>query len=245
MLSKDFYMNFKTIVKNYQVSEPFNNIVIDNFLKEDVYQELQKEVDKLCISPSENWRFYKNAYGGIDEHENQIGKRQIDGTQNMLPTMQKVIKFFNSNFFLSLIKEISGIKDLETIKDYSNSGYHQTGKNGFLEIHHDFNLSHHDSGLFRQINFLFYLNSDWEENWGGHLELWDPEVKNCFSKILPIGNRVVMFNIDNAPHGHPHPLQCPQGVFRKSFALYYYNRTEPKYNLTKRALWKQELTSNL
>jgi hypothetical protein len=59
--------------------------------------------------------------------------------------------------------------------------------------------------------------------------------------ISPIANRVVMFNIDKAPHGHPHPLQCPEEINRKSLALYYYNNQKPKYNLVQRAIWKSEI----
>jgi hypothetical protein len=50
-----------------------------------------------------------------------------------------------------------------------------------------------------------------------------------------------MFNIDKAPHGHPHPLQCPEEINRKSLALYYYNNQKPKYNLVQRAIWKSEI----
>jgi hypothetical protein len=32
---------------------------------------------------------------------------------------------------------------------------------------------------------------------------------------------------DISYHGHPDPLQCPEGVFRKSIALYYYTPTRP------------------
>jgi hypothetical protein len=60
-------------------------------------------------------------------------------------------------------------------------------------------------------------------------------------KISPISNRIVMFNIDMAPHGHPHPLQCPEEITRKSLALYYYNTDLPKYNLVHRAIWKREI----
>ena len=38
--------------------------------------------------------------------------------------------------------------------------------------------------LDRRLNILIYLNHNWKDNNGGHLELWDKEMKNCEKKIL-------------------------------------------------------------
>jgi Rps23 Pro-64 3,4-dihydroxylase Tpa1-like proline 4-hydroxylase len=240
VLSNSFYTNLKTYKDSYLNENPFPHVVIDNFLKESVYQDLMVEIDE--ISKKTDSFFVNNAYGVVDEHDSQKGKRQIDGTKQMLPKMKEVIMFLNSKYFLSLVKEISGFKTLESTPDYSNSGYHQTSRGGFLDVHHDFNLSHHDNGLYRQINFLMYLNKDWDSSWGGDLELWNKDMSGPNKIIPPIGNRVVMFNIDKAPHGHPHPLKTPEGIHRKSFALYYYNREKPNYDLVKRAIWSNEIT---
>ncbi len=70
---------------------------------------------------------------------------------------------------------------------------------------------------------MLYLNRDWEEDFGGHIELWDSGMKQCIKKILPIFNRVVIFNTtETSFHGHPEPLNCPTDRSRKSLALYYY-----------------------
>jgi len=70
---------------------------------------------------------------------------------------------------------------------------------------------------------LVYLNKDWQEEWGGKLELWDTQMKACEKKVLPVFNRCVIFNTDaDSYHGHPEPTTCPEDVFRRSIALYYY-----------------------
>jgi hypothetical protein len=70
---------------------------------------------------------------------------------------------------------------------------------------------------------LIYLNEDWQDSYGGHLELWDKEVKNAVVKVLPLMNRCVIFNTDeDSFHGHPDPLTTPNGLKRKSIAMYYY-----------------------
>ena len=52
------------------------------------------------------------------------------------------------------------------------------------------------------------------------------------SRILPIFNRVVIFNTnDFTYHGHPDPLQCPENKSRKSLALYYFSNGRPSTEL--------------
>src|SRR5205085_6755926 len=70
---------------------------------------------------------------------------------------------------------------------------------------------------------LLYLNRDWREDYEGQLELWDETMTRCRQRILPIFNRCVIFNTTSSSfHGHPVPLACPEGMTRKSIALYYY-----------------------
>jgi hypothetical protein len=72
------------------------------------------------------------------------------------------------------------------------------------------------------------LNKDWKEEYGGHLELWNREVTQCEAKILPVFNRLTVFGTtDFTFHGHPNPLLCPEGMTRKSLALYYFTNGRP------------------
>jgi hypothetical protein len=78
-----------------------------------------------------------------------------------------------------------------------------------------------------------YLNKDWHEEYGGHLQLWDREVTHCEAKVLPIFNRMMIFGTtDFTFHGHPDPLQCPEGMTRKSLALYYFSNGRPAEEIT-------------
>jgi hypothetical protein len=77
------------------------------------------------------------------------------------------------------------------------------------------------------------LNKDWKEEFGGHLELWNRDVRQCEAKILPLFNRLVVFGTtDFTFHGHPNPLQCPEGMTRKSLALYYFTNGRPADEMT-------------
>ena len=96
-----------------------------------------------------------------------------------------------------------------------------------MKIHVDF-CRHPETNLDRRLNLLLYLNKDWREEYGGHLELFDTDVESCQKKILPLFNRMVIFNTtDYTYHGHPDPLTCPQGLCRNSLALYYFSNGRP------------------
>jgi hypothetical protein len=46
--------------------------------------------------------------------------------------------------------------------------------------------------------------------------------------VAPLFNRVMIFGTtDFTYHGHPDPLQCPEGMTRKSLALYYFSNGRP------------------
>lgn len=80
-----------------------------------------------------------------------------------------------------------------------------------------------DMHAWRKLNMIVYLNDDWQESYGGHLQLWDADMKHCVKKVLPNFGRVVIFRTDmKSNHGHPDPLTCPPGRTRKSLATYYY-----------------------
>ncbi|HWB62556.1 MAG TPA: 2OG-Fe(II) oxygenase, partial [Chitinophagales bacterium] len=125
-----------------------------------------------------------------------------------------------------------GIKNLVPDPVFEGGGLHQIKPGGYLKVHADFN-KHRGTGLDRRLNVLIYLNENWDESYGGHFELWDKEMKNCEVKILPLFNRMAMFNTtDFSYHGHPNPLTCPPDRSRRSIALYYYSNGRPASEVT-------------
>ena len=105
---------------------------------------------------------------------------------------------------------------------------HQIEPGGKLAVHADFNR-HPRNGIDRRLNALLYLNPDWRDEYGGHLQLWDRNMTKCEARIAPLFNRMVVFSTtDFSYHGHPDELTCPVGVTRKSLALYYYTNGRPK-----------------
>jgi hypothetical protein len=76
---------------------------MDDFFREDVIEKLLDEVEFIASNPNELWRFVGG--GDYDQHDAQVNKKQIYNIDNMLPTMQEVIKYLNSKQFLKIVSE--------------------------------------------------------------------------------------------------------------------------------------------
>jgi 2-oxoglutarate-Fe(II)-dependent oxygenase superfamily protein len=123
---------------------------------------------------------------------------------------------------VGFLEQLTGIEGLIPDPYFWGGGLHQITRGGYLKVHADFNR-YSKLRLDRRLNLLLYLNRDWKEEYGGHLELWNEQMTTCERKILPIFNRCVVFSTtDYSYHGHPDPLNCPEQQTRKSLALYYY-----------------------
>ena len=68
---------------------------------------------------------------------------------------------------------------------FKGAGLHCIEQGGYLNVHVDFNKQ---GDLNRRINSLLYLNEDWDDSYGGHLELWNKDLSECVKSISPDAN---------------------------------------------------------
>ena len=199
----------------YSQVSPFPHVVIDDFLPPSVLEAVLNEFPQ---AKSGNWKIFENASEKklASIHELQMGKL----TRFLLYQL-------NSSTFLTFLEQLTGIDGLIPDPHFVGGGLHQIKRGGYLKMHVDFN--HYERlKLDRRLNLLIYLNQNWSEAYGGHLELWDQDMTRCEKKILPIFNRCVIFSTtDFSYHGHPEPLTSPEDTTRKSLALYYYSNGRP------------------
>ena len=194
----------------YQEGVPFPHFVFDDFFDDNVVEKVLSEFPG------------KNDIDWIDYYDGNQVKLANEKESNIGFFTRYLLYSLNSSTFLTFLEELTGISDLISDPYFRGGGLHNIFRGGKLGVHIDFN-KHQKYNLDRRLNLLLYLNKDWEEEFGGHIELWDPEMKQCITKVLPIFNRMVIFNTTEASfHGHPEPLNCPTDRSRKSLALYYY-----------------------
>ncbi len=139
-----------------------------------------------------------------------------------LPGVSELIEFAHQPKFLQWLEKVTGEDKLLPDPYLFGGGLHRIKRGGSLGMHIDFN--YHGIGLYRRLNLLLYLN-DWKPEWGGYLSLAGKKL------IAPEANTMVVFTTDDLSwHGHPEPLECPEGVYRDSIALYYYSAIKPTRN---------------
>ncbi len=206
---------------SYRTAEPFPHIVLDGFFAAEAI--LDKVLEEFPSKDQIKWTKY-DSY-----HEVKLASK---GESQLGPFTRYLIYHLNSSSFINFLEELTGIKGLIPDPHLEGGGLHQILRGGKLGIHADFN-KHLKLNLDRRINFIVYLNKEWKEEYGGHIELWDRTMKRCARKVLPVFNRVLIFDTtDFAFHGHPEPLNCPEDRSRKSLALYYFSNGRPDEKLS-------------
>ena len=211
------------LAATYQAATPFPHVVIDNFIPdEDVIDEVLSEFP---------------APGSVDwiHYNQQTEKKLASRDESQIGSVTRhLLQQFNSSVFCLFLESLTGIEGIIPDPHFWGGGLHQIERGGFLKIHSDFNR-YEKLKLDRRLNVLLYLNKDWREEYGGYLELWDRKMTHCVVKTAPAFNRVVIFNTTSFTyHGHPDPMQSPEGMTRKSLALYYYTNGRKAHEMTKR-----------
>lgn len=203
----------------YAVAAPFPHCVIDDFLPGWAAEQL------LARFPGPEAPFWFDwAKGDTTNQPKKQGLGHISRLEGADPYIFSVLFAFNSYPFIHFLETLTGIDGLIPDPHYHGGGLHQILPGGKLKVHADFNYLE-KLKLYRRINVLLYLNKNWKPEYGGDIELWNRDMSACKQKIAPVFNRCVIFNTDShSYHGHPEPLNCPQGMTRKSIALYYYTR---------------------
>ena len=202
----------------YCFAEPFPHVVVDNFLPESV---ARLALDHFPREALRSDRVFDHGYAGL--HKRQILPDDCDAT------VRQLFHFFNSRTMLEFLEGLTTIQGLISDPYFIGGGYHEIGRGGKLGIHADFRINE-QLHLHRRINVIIYLNEHWKSEYGGELELWDREMKAKCLSVAPLFNRCVIFNTDaDSYHGHPDPLQTPEGVLRRSIALYYYTASKEIY----------------
>ncbi len=203
----------------YLAGEPFPHVMIDDFLGPEALDPILTEFP----SPEESEWFRRD-----NEHEVKLS---LNETDKMGPATRALMAELNGQVFMEFLERLTGIEGLIPDPYLFGGGLHQIRRGGYLKVHSDFNR-HPRLALDRRLNVLIYLNKDWQDDWGGHFELWDSDMTASRKKIAPVFDRFVVFaTTSHSNHGHPDPLNCPIERARRSIALYYYTNGRPAAEL--------------
>jgi hypothetical protein len=199
-------------------NQPFPHVVIEDFLPAEIANAIAEEFPKPNDIP---WRL---VGPGDSAHTNDPDVEKLGASREDVfpPLIRHVMHEFNSQTFVGFLEILTQFKMLSPDPAFCGCGMHSTGRGGRLMIHAD--ASRHQNPKFQQLlNMIYYVTPDWQEEWGGHLELWSPDRSECVRRITPKFNSVlVFFSGTKSYHGHPHPLTTPKGIRRNSLSAYFY-----------------------
>lgn len=198
-------------------SEPFPNFCIDGFLHDEFAAQVCADYPSFERATAQGKRF---------SAVNEQNKVQITDASRFPESVRRLHEALASPEWLDTVSHALNIPDLIADPKLKGGGIHVTGPRGCLDVHIDFNYVK-ERQLYRRVNVLVFLNREWDESWGGFLELWDAGVRKCYRSFAPVFNRCVAFETSDISYHGVTAVRCPAGVSRSSFAAYYYTRQAP------------------
>ena len=220
MINSDVISQAGEIQKSFQEALPFRHVAIDGFLQPEACESLLR--DFPSFDPSK----------AINEMGEVGGKSVYEEVADISPFYRQFYQYINSKEFLDAVSALTGIPDLIADASLFGGGTHENLDGQALDVHVDFNIDERRM-LHRRLNLLVYLNKEWEEAWGGLIELHSdprhPEVDEVKS-LLPLFNRCVIFETSEYSWHGFETIHLPEGrkqLSRKSFAIYLYTKDRP------------------
>ncbi len=182
----------------YSANSPYPHVVIDDFLPDPIAERLVEIFPKPADAVWLDWRERDVVHQPLKQ-----GVGHAERLEGAHPFIHNMIFAFNSSPMIHFLEKLTGIDGLIPDPHLSGGGLHQILPGGRLAIHADFNYLE-KLKLYRRVNLLLFLNRDWPEAYGGHLEMWDRSMRGCVKSIPPTFNRCVILNTDRTSyHGHP------------------------------------------
>jgi Rps23 Pro-64 3,4-dihydroxylase Tpa1-like proline 4-hydroxylase len=220
ILSDELVDNIDLYRAEFENAKPFRHVLIAPFFNSEIAEAMLEEFPVPVES----------------EMRNEFGKRSrkyaCHDVRSIGPTYRLIDDYVSSPKFAQEMQRLTGIEGLLYDPEYHGAGTHDNFSGQGMDAHVDFNL-HRTTGYHRRFNAIIYLNKEWDETWGGCLEVhknpWDFE-NDTIASYPPHFNHCVLFETNEISwHGFQR-VQKPDGreLSRKSFTIYMYTKDRPK-----------------
>jgi hypothetical protein len=204
----------------FAIAKPFRHVAIDDFLELESCDALLRDFPVFDEKRATNERGLAGR------------KAVVERVADISPFYRAFYQYINSRPFLDVMSELTGIPDLIADETLFGGGTHNNLGGQGLDVHIDFNIDERNM-LHRRINLLIYLNKEWEEAWGGAIELHsNPHnaTVDQTASFLPLFNRAVIFETNEYSWHGFRRIELPpdkRHLSRKSFSIYLYTKDRP------------------
>jgi Rps23 Pro-64 3,4-dihydroxylase Tpa1-like proline 4-hydroxylase len=206
----DWIHHVEKLHEKFKNGQPYEHVVVPNFFSTEMANNLYAMFPEP-LDIAYDWKHYDNPI------EQKYTLNKFEKTS----IFTRLFEYLQSSEVVELFKRVTGIENLEADPYLHGAGLHAYPTNGKLDVHLDYGI-HPFSQKERRCNLIVYMNRNWRNAYGGHLQLWDANMKNCKEIIAPDWNTAILFRTsDISFHGIPSPIECPDGMYRKSIAIYY------------------------
>ena len=215
------YHNLKKYIDQFKSADPFPFLVLDNFLREDYFNDLQ---NFISIENDENKKIGKNFNTAVENN------KWISKNANLPKKIKMITESLNSFEWINNLEEFSGIKEIFSteVGNTQLANYHEMNANGFLGSHVD-HSSDPNTGRPHVLNIILYLSDIWKEEWGGSTLFYDNKGKKIIQEVNYIPNRAVIFL--HTPYSFHGVSKIKLNNFKRS-SIYvdYYSKSKNPYD---------------
>jgi len=224
-----FDVKYSTKMNRQHYSEIIYNSLLQNkeSLKEQ-YNTSRKQIGYFYLDnilPEELVLEITNAF---PKSEQMVLKKSIKEDKYVAaqmnlynPLLEEIVYAFQDAKIVALVSEICGLTDIVPDDNLYAGGISMMGHKQFLNPHLD-NSHDKDRELWRVLNLLYYVTPNWEESYGGNLEVWPNGLKQPQITIHSKFNRLAVMATHNGSLHSVSPV-VHEG-FRCCVSNYYFSK---------------------
>ena len=160
----------KEFGRKFRSGQPFQHVVIDDFLRQNVFDAL---ADELREYYEENKG--KGKTWNTDAEDGKWGSTGL----RLPPNLKRLDKFLGSEKlkgFLSKVTGFTGLSVTSNINGPAFSFFHAMKPGAYLGPHTD-HTRDLNAGPYHVLNIILYMSEKWDPNWGGGTTLFDKKVR--------------------------------------------------------------------